>query len=57
MFIELFYGLVSNSLSIVSDSAHMLFDSSALLLRLIAAFISKLKPNHKFTYGYLLFIL
>lgn len=52
MFVELIYGLLSNSLSLISDSAHMLFDSSALALGLYASFMSKLKPNIYFTYGY-----
>lgn len=42
MFVELAYGLLSNSLSLISDSAHMFFDSSALTMGLIAAFISNL---------------
>ena len=29
-FIEFLYGYLANSLSLISDSAHMLFDSSAL---------------------------
>lgn len=51
MFIELIYGIISNSLSLICDSAHMLLDSSALIFGLIAAFIAKLEPNNKFTYG------
>ena len=52
MFVELIYGLLSNSLSLISDSAHMLFDSSALMIGLYASFMSNLKPNSLYTFGY-----
>ncbi len=52
MFVELIYGLLSNSLSLVSDSAHMLFDSSALAIGLYASFMSKLEANIHFSFGY-----
>jgi solute carrier family 30 (zinc transporter), member 5/7 len=52
MFIELIYGILSNSLSLISDSAHMFFDSSALAIGLYASFISKLEPSINFPYGY-----
>lgn len=45
MFVELIYGILANSLSLISDSVHMLFDSSALAIGLYAAFMSKLKPS------------
>lgn len=40
-FVEFFYGLLSNSLSLISDSAHMLFDCSGLAIGLYAQFMSK----------------
>lgn len=52
MFVELIYGLLSNSLSLISDSAHMLFDSSALAIGLYAAFMSKLKPSPTYSFGF-----
>ncbi|KAL4431716.1 hypothetical protein ABPG74_017345 [Tetrahymena malaccensis] len=52
MFVELIYGLLSNSLSLISDSAHMLFDSSALAIGLYASFMSKLKPSPTYSYGF-----
>ena len=35
-FVELLYGILANSLSLISDSAHMLFDSTALAIGLYA---------------------
>lgn len=52
MFVELIYGIISNSLSLIGDSAHMLFDSSALAIGLYASFMSKLQPSLLFSYGY-----
>jgi zinc transporter 5/7 len=54
MFIELIYGFISNSLGLISDSAHMLFDSMALGIGLYASYMSKLIPNEKFTFGYII---
>lgn len=51
-FVELVYGFMANSLSLISDSAHMLFDSSALALGLYASYMSKKKPNMVYTFGY-----
>ena len=51
-FVELTYGLLTNSLGLISDSFHMFFDCSALLLGLAASLISKWKPSDKFTYGF-----
>ena len=41
MFVELIYGFMSNSLGLISDSFHMLFDCTALFIGLIASYISK----------------
>lgn len=51
-FVELTYGLWTNSLGLISDSFHMFFDCSALLLGLAASLVTKWKPNEKFTYGF-----
>lgn len=51
-FVELFYGLLTNSLGLISDSFHMFFDCSALLLGLAASIVAKWKPSDKFTYGF-----
>lgn len=52
MFVELLYGYFSNSLGLISDAGHMLFDCSALAIGLYASYISKNKSNSSMTYGY-----
>jgi len=52
MFVELGYGFYSNSLGLISDAGHMLFDCTALAIGLYASFVSKLKANGVYTYGY-----
>ncbi len=51
-FVELLYGVWSNSLGLISDSFHMFFDCTGLLAGLVASVISKWKPDDKFSYGY-----
>ncbi len=52
MFIEMTYGYLSNSLGLITDSFHMLFDCLGLLIGLIASYISSLPSNNYYTYGY-----
>jgi solute carrier family 30 (zinc transporter), member 5/7 len=52
MFVELVYGYMSNSLGLISDSFHMLFDCTALFIGLCASYIAKLPPNRLYTYGF-----
>ncbi|KAG5890214.1 hypothetical protein JTB14_028756 [Gonioctena quinquepunctata] len=51
-FVELVYGVWSNSLGLISDSFHMFFDCTGLLAGLVASVITKWKANDKFSYGY-----
>jgi len=51
-FVELFYGVWTNSLGLISDSFHMFFDCTGLLAGLVATVITKWKSNDKYTYGY-----
>ncbi|XP_022620577.1 zinc transporter 7 isoform X1 [Seriola dumerili] len=51
-FVELMYGIWSNSLGLISDSFHMFFDCTALLAGLAASVISKWRSNDSFSYGY-----
>ncbi|XP_011193442.1 zinc transporter 7 isoform X1 [Zeugodacus cucurbitae] len=51
-FVELFYGIWTNSLGLISDSFHMFFDCTGLLAGLAASVITKWKANDKFSYGY-----
>ena len=50
--IEIFYGLISNSVALISDAGHNFSDVISLVLALIAAMLIKKKSTEKFTYGY-----
>ena len=50
-FVELTYGVWTNSLGLISDGFHMLFDCSALVMGLYAAIMSRWKPTRIFSYG------
>ena len=52
MLVEVSYGMWTNSLGLISDAAHMLFDCTALLLGLAASYVARWRPNEVFTYGY-----
>uniref|UniRef100_A0A8C7DRY3 Zinc transporter n=1 Tax=Naja naja TaxID=35670 RepID=A0A8C7DRY3_NAJNA len=51
-FIELFYGVWTNSLGLISDGFHMLFDCSALVMGLFAALMTRWKATRIFSYGF-----
>ncbi|KAJ8925616.1 hypothetical protein NQ315_009460 [Exocentrus adspersus] len=51
-FVELFYGIWSNSLGLISDSFHMFFDCTGLVAGLVASVITKWRANDKYSYGY-----
>ncbi|KAH7970616.1 hypothetical protein HPB49_012091 [Dermacentor silvarum] len=51
-FVELLYGVWTNSLGLISDSFHMFFDCTALLAGLAASVITKWRANERFSYGY-----
>lgn len=51
-FVELFYGVWTNSLGLISDSFHMFFDCTGLLAGLAASVITKWKANERYSYGY-----
>ena len=50
-FVELIYGAMTNSLGLISDGFHMLFDCSALVMGLYAAVMSRWKATRIFSYG------
>ncbi|KAK8805498.1 hypothetical protein WA158_002154 [Blastocystis sp. Blastoise] len=52
MFVEFIVGFLTNSLGLISDAGHMLFDSSALVLSLVAGYMSEWKADDHYTYGY-----
>ncbi|GAB2288781.1 hypothetical protein Dimus_023091 [Dionaea muscipula] len=51
MVVEFVAGFMSNSLGLITDACHMLFDCAALAIGLYASYISKLPANYQFNYG------
>eukprot|EP00038_Savillea_parva_P001487 m.104295 g.104295 ORF g.104295 m.104295 type:complete len:478 (-) comp10520_c1_seq1:1593-3026(-) len=51
-FVELIYGVWTNSLGLITDSFHMFFDCSALVAGLVASLIARWPPNERYGYGY-----
>jgi len=49
---EVIGGILSNSLALLSDAGHVLTDSFAIALSLIAAMIAKKPSDYRATYGY-----
>ncbi|MGD8188971.1 cation diffusion facilitator family transporter [Brevibacillus ginsengisoli] len=52
MILEFFGGLITNSLALLSDSGHMLSDTSSLILSLVAVRFATKPASPKKTYGY-----
>ena len=50
--VEALYGMWTNSLGLASDALHMLFDSSAIAMGLIASVIAKWPPTERFSFGF-----
>lgn len=53
--VEIIGGLVSNSLALLSDSAHMISDVIALSLSMVAIYLASRPPTPRFTFGFLRF--
>lgn len=53
--VEIIGGLVSNSLALLSDSAHMISDVVALGLSMAAIYMATKEPTKKYTFGFLRF--
>lgn len=53
--VELIGGLISHSLALLSDSAHMITDVLALSLSLTASYMASKNPNPRYTFGFLRF--
>lgn len=51
MVVEFVVGFMSNSLGLISDASHMLFDCAALAIGLYASYISRLPANNQYNYG------
>ncbi|MFY0545755.1 cation diffusion facilitator family transporter [Brevibacillus sp. H7] len=52
LIVEVIGGIMTNSLALLSDAGHMLSDSSALFLSLIAMYFAAKKPSPEKTYGF-----
>ena len=53
--VEIVGGIVSNSLALLSDSAHMISDVVALGLSMAAIYMATKEPTKKYTFGFLRF--
>jgi cobalt-zinc-cadmium efflux system protein len=53
--VEIVGGIVSNSLALLSDSAHMISDVVALGLSMAAIYMATREPTKKYTFGFLRF--
>jgi cobalt-zinc-cadmium efflux system protein len=53
--VEIIGGLLSNSLALLSDSAHMISDVFALGLSMTAVYLATRQPNARYTFGFLRF--
>eukprot|EP00127_Corallochytrium_limacisporum_P006606 Clim_evm35s231 gene=Clim_evmTU35s231 len=51
-FVEFFFGWYTNSLSLISDSFHMAFDSTALIIGLAATLVSFWPADERYNFGY-----
>lgn len=52
LIVEVIGGFLTNSLALLSDAGHMLSDSSALFLSLLAMYFAAKKPSPQKTYGF-----
>ena len=52
LFVELIFGLISNSLALITDSIHALLDSVVTLVLLLAARWAIKPPDAEHTYGH-----
>ncbi|GAA5981239.1 hypothetical protein JCM11641_005621 [Rhodosporidiobolus odoratus] len=52
MFVQMVYGIWTNSLGLISDAIHMFFDCLALAMGLFASVMATWPSNEVYTYGY-----
>merc|ERR1711879_1010701 len=52
MLLEFWFGFYNNSLGLISDACHMMFDCLSLLIGFLAAWLSSKPPSGKWTFGY-----
>ncbi|KAF8519674.1 cation efflux family-domain-containing protein [Gautieria morchelliformis] len=52
MGVQVVYGVITNSLGLISDAIHMAFDCMAIAMGLFASVAATWIPNEQYTYGY-----
>ncbi|KIJ55441.1 hypothetical protein M422DRAFT_57868 [Sphaerobolus stellatus SS14] len=52
MGVQVVYGIITNSLGLISDAIHMAFDCMAIAMGLFASVAATWMPNEQYTYGY-----
>lgn len=52
MFVEIAYGIWTNSLGLLTDGAHMLLDCSAILIGIYCCYLAEKKNSHNLQFGY-----
>ena len=52
MFVQLVWGVWTNSLGLISDAIHMFFDCAAIFMGLMASVMASWKTNKDFPFGY-----
>ncbi|WWC88094.1 uncharacterized protein L201_002998 [Kwoniella dendrophila CBS 6074] len=52
MFVQMVYGVATNSLGLISDAIHMLFDCFGIAVGLWASVAATWKPDGRYTFGY-----
>lgn len=52
MIVEVAGGIMSNSLAILTDAAHMLSDVGGFIISMFSIWVGQKKPSEKNSYGY-----
>ena len=53
MVVEIIYGIIAQSLAILTDAADLFSDSAGFIINIVALHYAKKKANTSFTFGYL----
>jgi zinc transporter 2 len=53
MVVEIIYGIIAQSLAILTDAADLFSDSAGFIINIAALHYAKKKANTSFTFGYL----
>ena len=52
MLLEIIFGLISNSLGLLTDGAHMFLDCSAIIIGVYSSYVSERPADRNFNFGY-----